>query len=297
MDRVGVRELLRLAVDVCARRYRTAIDTLPTTDVVPRDAEVELVLDRLAQTGITLLRHKVADIWEDLLSALLEIFNLGVPENHASGSLTVPPRNADFLLAVMERVFLLGGYANQLKRYDFARHIVTQVPVQQLRHYYWIRFAVTMSARGELESFKGKKSLIPLASEYVRTRPEFFQLFKTNMDVVVDNMCQFDFFNCVLSVHLADDVRRCYPNFGLYWNHRTTPIVIELVTGGEAREALADVDDRRLAQILTELDEVTAQSFFDYSGWDRGNWGDRRIAAFLEQHLEREGSDHAGTTD
>lgn len=284
MDRIGFRELLRAGVATCERRFHGVVEARPDNDVGPRDAEIELVLDRLAQIGITVVRHDLAEAWDELLGALLTIFRIAIPAKHNYYSVAFPPRNADFLLAVIERVLLLGSYANRQRRYALAKRLVIQLPEEGLPHYYWLRYAVTMAARGELTSFHGKKSLIPIASEYVRTRPEFFQLFSENMDEAVNDMCQFDFFNCVLAVHLAGDTDECYPNFGLYWNHRTTPIVGDLVTGGPAREALPEIDDAHLAELLVALDKLAAKVFFGFSGWHRGFWGDERIVSFLRKH-------------
>lgn len=291
MDSIGFRELLETAFVLCERRFRALSERSPDL-VSPRDAEVELVLDRLAQTGILLLRNGLADAWRELMDTLRRIFQLAVPEEETYLNVYFPPRNADFLLAVIERVFFLGAYARRLEKFDFARVAIVQLPDPALPHHYWIRYAVTMVARGEVASYRGKKSLIPVASEYLRTRPDFFELFRQNMDNVVNDMCQFDFFGCVIATHLADDVYECYPNFGLYWNHRTIPIVVDLVTNGLARQAVPEIDDDRLAEILRALDDVTAQAFFDFSGWSRNQWEDKRIIDFLKHHPPK--SSHTG---
>lgn len=284
MDVVGLRELFRSGVTVAQARYRATVALDPADGNQSRDTETELVLDRLAVAGITLAQNKVTDVWGDLLQALLDIFRLALVDEQTIRRVYAPPRQADFLMAVIERVLLLGGYLNQTKQFDLARQLVMQTPDPKYPHYYWVRYAVTMVARGELKAFKGKKSLIPPAAEYVRTRPQFFRLFDDSMDSTVNNMCQFDFFNCALAIHLSNRTEECYPNFGLYWNHRTTPIVVDLVSGGPARTALGDVDNARLAEILRELDALAAHAFFGFSGWDRNSWEDGQVTAFLKAH-------------
>jgi hypothetical protein len=140
---------------------------------------------------------------------------------------------------------------------------------------------VTLASRGELkEAFKGKSLIGPVA-EHLRGAPELGELFEQNQDVVVNALCQFDFLNCVIVVAETKDVDSCYPNFGGYYEHRTLPIVHDLIRGGASRAALPGVSDELLAEVLDAIDKETRHAFFGISGW---HGYDREVAEYITTH-------------
>jgi hypothetical protein len=285
MDKVGLRELLRVAEETCQRRAKDLSARTDAAAAGRADAEVELVLDRLTQLGLLLLHHRVTDIWEELCSTLVAIFRLGLPADVELRHVHATAETSAWLMAVIKRVLALGAVAVQRGEFHLAAKLVLQKPVETLRHYYWLRYTVTTAARAEFPEYRAKQSLIPPAAEYVRGQPALFQGFDENIDRVVNAMCQFDFWACALVVHLANDTDVCYPNFGVYWNHRTTPIVRRLIEDPAVRAPFGDgMTDDRLAMILRALDDLTGKVYFSFSGWDSGQWDDQVIVDFLKAH-------------
>lgn len=278
MDEVGVRELLRSGVTLARKRIDAQRSQVAGTIAV--DDTIAAVLDRLTQLAVVLADHDKRDLWNESIGALLEIFRLGVPANEELGS--VRTFEAEYLMAAIQRVFALGGFLIRRGKYEYARTLISQTPNHNYPKYYWIRYAVTMISRGEIAQFK--KSLIAPSSEFVRSKPELFALFDENLDATVNAMCQFDFMQCVVASHETSSVFQAYPNFGAFWNYRTTPIVRSMLPGGAARSALTDISDAELANILRAVDQSTAHNFFNFSGWSSNNWGDKSIEGFLAAH-------------
>lgn len=278
MDTIGLRELARTGRRLVQERYGELEEGADTATPWTRDSDTERYLDRIAQLIALCIDFEANEVVEDATHELLQISQIAVPEQPVYSSL--PKFQATYLLSVIERVYALGGIAVRTQNYAAARTLTLQRPEPEDRpNYYWIRYAVTMAARAdELEPIIGP------TSEYVRDRSELFVLFDNNMDSLVNSLCQFDFFHCALVTHVTNDITNCYPSFGAFWNYRTTPIIRDLVTGGEAREALGDINDSRLAEIIVDLDRLTSEEFFTVAGWESGNWGDETIVSFLEEN-------------
>lgn len=276
MDRVGLKELIKAGVRLCSDRWEKRNEHEKSG--VP-DSRVSTVLDRLTQVGVISLEHKLQWLWQGVLDGLGEVFSLGVPEERTFGQ---PDEiQARWMVEVIHRVSLLGAVANLRLQYPDIRELVLRKVGEGRRSSSWLRYAVTMAARGRLEgAFKGK-SLIGPVSEYVRERPQFFGVFNRNLDHVVDNLCQFDFVACVVAILDTQNMSDCYPNFGGYYSHRTLPVVRSLVRGEAARTALPAVSDQQLAEVLQQLSQFTAQLFVEVAGWDGY---DESINIFIERN-------------
>lgn len=276
MDKIGVKELLNTGV----RRAQAAWDAVERGESAMGSPDIDAVLDRFTQVGVTALEHDLEWLWGEVADALLSVYRLGIPKDPAGW-----PDGPDalWMAHVAQRVLLLGAAALRVCRYSFIQPLVFKRPVERRQDQYWLRYAVTIASRGEVaEVFKGK-SLIGPASEALRERPEFFRLFDENMDVVVNSMCQFDYLACILTILRTGDPSRCYPNFGGYYSPRTLPMVHAIASGEFPRSELEGASDRQLAEVMNELGLLADHAFFMIAGWE----GYDTVAKdFIAQHLE-----------
>jgi hypothetical protein len=279
MDEVGLRELVRTGVKVAARKWK--IDVRDANAFAGTDSEIVTVIDRLAQLGLIALDYKQPRAWTEAVEGLLNVYKLGVDE---TSGYHLPMRNTWLLIDVVQRVLLLGAAAVRTKRFDHVRELTLQRPLDNRPKEYWIRFAVTMASRGQVnEAFKGK-SLIGPASESVRERPQFFGAFDENLDKVVNSMCQYDFLHCVVALAEAKERGACYPNFGGYYGYRTMPIILDLIGKGQSRGVMSGIAEEELAEILRDLDELAKEQFFDVGGWEHY---DRVVYDFIKAKLRK----------
>ena len=277
MDKIGLRELLQLGVKELAQALEP---NGPSSSVgAAEDARVGSLLDRIAQVGAIAAEHESPEAWDAVLGAFAEIIQLGRPKNE--GLEGVSKEEARFLLEVSQRLMFVGAYARVLGRFELVRSLTLLHPIDDYHQYFWSRYSVTMISRGRIGEWH--KSLIGPASEFVRSRSEFFSLFKANMDSVVNAMCQFDFLQCVIVLLTTDfDDTKTYPNFGAYWNHRSIPIVKEIIQNDELRSLLNGATDVQLREAFLLLDASATRAFADYSGWSAGMWGDADVALFMQ---------------
>lgn len=281
MDRVGLKEVLNVGVRVATNDWKHLTTDLEEAGV--GDVDLDAVLARFVDIGQLALEHEVEWLWNELIDAMLRVYQLGVPQEHRLGYPQEP--EAVWMARVAQRVLILGAVAHRLRRYSFIPNLILQSPVEQRPSNYWLRYAVTMASRGEVaDVFKGK-SLIGPASEVVRGLPAVWGLFNENMDEVVNHMCQFDFLACVITIVSTQDATRCYPNFGGYFSHRTEPVVRSLVKHEPVRAAIGDVTDQQLAQILLVIDSIASKAFFSIAGWD--GYEDNSVRDFLNAHAQR----------
>lgn len=280
MDKIGLQELIR--VGVSSIRSRLTEYQNDESGFADEDPKVNLLLDRLTQLGTILLEHEVTDIWEGLVEGLVDVYRTLLPKQSFYEHVPVP--TARVLIMVVQRIFILGAYAIRRQRYQLLPTLVLQQPDQEDDYYYWLTHAGVMAARAELsQAFRGR-SMIGPTSDAVRARPEFFALFDENMDNVVNSMCQFDLFQCLLISQATGDLDQSYPNFGGYWNERTLPLVRDLVTDSPARKALGSISDQELAELLKQLDRYAGREFFRVNGWRPQDWIYPEITAFLERY-------------
>lgn len=127
-------------------------------------------------------------------------------------------------------------------------------------------------------------SLCLLGIAFIKESNLFNSVFGQNEDTIAAHICQFDFLQAVYLLHQGQSA---YPNFGIFLNYRTEPIVSKLVRRTPVRQAFKDISDQELAQIIELLDEKAASAFFSFAGWDRSSWTDPAIKSFLQNHLPR----------
>lgn len=189
---------------------------------------------------------------------------------------------------VMKRVYILGGILVYRSHWQHVQNLVQQEVEWEdfYRLHYWSRYILTMASRsGQLE----KQGWIPSVVDYVEHQQWISQLFMSNKDQIINSVCQFDFLQCVYT-SIKDtgevDVTRPYPSFGLYYKFRTEPVVAKLVIPGVLRDTLSNLGDNQLALLIQDLDRNAARIFIMFSGWEQGNWLDKRIQKFLADHFE-----------
>lgn len=272
MDKIAIRELLAAGV---ARAESYWSDQYAQTSP---DLASESVLDRITQVGQLALAHEEAWLWSEVIDSLLTIYKLGLPTNHDAWH--PAEHEARWLFTVGARVWILGAEAVRRGRFEGLRELVVQPPVERYEGTFWLRYTVTMAARGEIDVFRGK-SLIGPISTMIGEKPQFFATYRQNLDEAVNSLCQFDFLACVITTLESKSTGSVYTNFAGYYSERTLPIVEQLVTRGPARTAIPDATDEMLAEVLQALDKVANEHFFGISGWHGYS---SPVAEFIRQH-------------
>lgn len=185
---------------------------------------------------------------------------------------------------VVKRVYLLGAVMVERRHFALAAALIDQ-PITWDSHWsdrLWARHALTMLARTQRLDRKGLVTLTAL--EFDR-EPWFLHPFGGDKEQALNALCQFDFLQCMHVAHRSTERIRAYPSFSQYYNWRTEPIISLLVSDAAVRrDAIPEMDDTRLADIIVALDDLAGREAFLVAGWDSHLWSDQRIERFLHQH-------------
>ncbi len=289
-DTVGFSYLLNEAV----ARARALIEG--------KDLESGLadLLDRLTCLAATLLIHEQYEWFDRIVQALVKIYALAFGEGDARRfgySTHIDPQEVGprVWLAVIERVFALGGLATRLERWEAVRTLTLQLPKPLVQDGYdrnWLRHALTMASRADHlqeERDGGQKvslSLLSLARNVVArlecVRPDGVQ---PDDDAIFTDLAQFDLLSNLIAIDATEDTdgRVFYPNFARFRQERIQPIVDQIVTDQGLRGELFENGDVVLAQALVEVGGRAASEGWRFDGFE--GWEMTPVAAFVAEQL------------
>lgn len=248
-----------------------------------KDNKLAPILDCITVVAAVAVKYDRTEFFSNAVDKLYEVLR-------RVSDLSFPtPEGPDFHYGanwvwkeIIARVYALGALLVREKRYLWMPEVSLKKMGMGTITYSWMRFAGIMLSRARQLDVP---SLCPLGISFIQESPLFSRLFGQNEDEITDFMCQFDFLQ---SVHVLHAGMNAYPSFGAYYNYRTVPIVRELIRDTPARQALQGISDQELAQIIDWLDEKAASAFFNFAGWDRGEWMDPSIDEFLDKNLPRQ---------
>jgi hypothetical protein len=264
------------------------------------DSGLADLLDRLACLAATLLYHDQDEWFDRVVQTLVKIYALAFGEGDARrfGYSThidqgeVGPR---VWLAVIERVFALGGLATRLEHWEAVRTLSLQLPKPLAQDGYdknWLRHALTMASRADHlqeERDGGQKvslSLLSLARNVAARleclRPDGIQ---PEDDVIFTDLAQFDLLSNLIAIDDAKDTdgRIFYPNFARFRQERIQPIADRIATDQGLRGELFQNGDVVLAQALVEVGKRASSEGWKFDGFE--DWEGTPVAAFIAQEL------------
>lgn len=280
---VDLRDLLGAAEEVVredwSRPSEADVGDLPlSTGSIAATA-----LDRVAQIAFALIDYGQGEHLPLVTETLVRLFRDAPTVSADQRARWVDtPTTARRSLDIAVRVYTIGGFAVFHEHFRALPDLVLQTGRPEYAERLWLRDTITALARtGQLKS----KSIIPLVADFISGHPVFRSRFRNTSDDVVNALCQFDFMQCMIAGGQPRDLHWCYPNFGIYYNERTEPVVLSLVEGGKACDALPGVDDSTLARMILELDQLAGELYFAFNGWNRNGWQRRTIREFLARHV------------
>jgi len=284
--------LKRLFNDALAR----ARDAISRGEI---EGELGDLLDKLTCLAATFLAYDQDAWFQRVIDVLTQIYSMPLREGDADYFLyntqfaprVVPPR---VWVQVIERVFGLGGLAVRSEKWTAVRELTLQRP-KRLGDYdrNWLRHALTMVSRGgHLQEQKGEQtvdiSLLILARNVVARlgclRPDGLG---PEDDELLTSLAQFDVLANLVAIDDAEagvgGSKLFYPNFARFYQHRVTPIVEQLLTDRDMRDALLSGGDKDLALALQRVGEQAVHDgwrFDGFQGWDR-----TPVAKFISANL------------
>jgi hypothetical protein len=289
-DEIALQHLINDAV----RRAQTIIDQ--EGDVESNLADV---LDKLICLAATLLEYDQEPWFDKVIAILVQIYGMKVTTDQVrmygySGNIPsteIPPR---VWLAILERVFALGGLAVRLEKWTAIKKLTLQLPDVIAANDYdqnWLRHGLTMASRArQFEREAEQLSLLSLA----KTKAADLECLRSDGvgpedDVLLTSIAQFDLLSNVTAIDAAVDLdagRVFYPNFARVYQERVQPIANRLVSDPTLRAAIFRHDDDRLATALNEIGEIAKSEGWRYDGFH--GWDGTPVGEFIAEHLPRD---------
>jgi hypothetical protein len=293
-------EQLRTGDDIPLRLLLSSVGADAEALLATEGGEQELgvLLDRLVSLAATMLVLGRSELFEEVVSGLVAIYDQGFgPEGLPKRDTPVTPQR--LWLMVVERVVALGGLAVRREDWHAVRHLALRrghgrdFDSDGYEYTSWLRHAVTMASRSNLlKEQQGDRfvelSLLSLALEHVRRNPLLRSDLAEDDERLLDSLCQFDALAALVAIGEAQsaDARVLYTSFARFYSHRTEPAIIRVIEDPAARAILYPHDDENLAAALRALNNWASQEGWRFSGWD--GFLNERVRAFLAKHAEQE---------
>ncbi|MBW0016392.1 MAG: ATP-binding protein [Mycobacterium sp.] len=210
-------------------------------------------------------------------------------------------------LAVVERIYVLGGLAVRLDAWETVNSLVLQpVPsnVHEPGYIYasWIRNAQVYASREELrddgpdEHGRRRGGFIISAArelmvEHPAMRPDLTDAQLpteiTRDDLALNTLCEFDLAYCFIVDAMGTGHGSAYPSSAAFDEDRAKAIAQRIVADPDARHRLfPNIDDAVVAKAIQAVYEVAVRESANNYG---GRWWDMppSVAAWVSQHLPR----------
>lgn len=179
------------------------------------------------------------------------------------------------LSEIIQCVLVMGAIAIKYSKTEFCTTLIERkgdLYVQEQKTAFWFRSVLTWLSRNHQLDVP---SLVHLSFETYKKDEYIIELFDDENEFI-ECLCQFDYFQCLLSILLGNEVSDSYPSFKLYPRSYIEPILVKYIF-----RAWTEDYKRKLAEAIVDLDRYGNQSQAFYQ-WVEDGWHDKRIIQFLK---------------
>ena len=196
-------------------------------------------------------------------------------------------------LAIIQRVFALGGIAVRRQAWEAVRTLTVQLPAPLAQGGYeanWLRHALTAASRAK--QFAANARGLPIIGLIDLARDDAGRLECLRSDgvgpqdeVLLSSIAQFDVLSNLAAIDAAQstDIKVFYTNFARFHQERVQPTVERLLTDPAMRKDIFRGTDEQLATALDTIGALGRQEGIWYDGF-RG-WQATPVERFIAQHL------------
>jgi hypothetical protein len=285
-DEVGLRQML----DDGRKRARTYIENNELGD-----DQLPTLLDSIACLAATFLSYGREDWFEHVIQLLVEAYaaagDVTVVKSFGYSTEISPAARAPRVwLAIIERVFALGGLAVRREAWRAVRTLTTQLPEPLRQGGYernWLRHALTMASRARHFAVSTEAEQQIGLIDFARDdgiRLDCLRSDGASDDAVLTSIVQFDLLSNLVAVDAAHslDPRVFYTNFARFRQDRVEPIIDKLLTDQPMRAEIFKGSDDELAMALAVIGEAAMNEGLRYGGFH--DWYGTLAAQFIAEH-------------
>jgi hypothetical protein len=298
-------ELVREGDDIALLRLMNDASVRARQLIAHDDIEVALgeLLDKLICLAATFLQYEQHGWFDRIVALLVQIYSMPADADQVRAlgySSTIDSRNPAprVWLAVIERIYALGGFATRRGDWAAVKTLTVQLPQPLAAAGYernWLRHSLTMASRAQhFGPDDGMTSLLALArGDAARLAGLRLDGVAPDSEEVLTSIAQFDVLSNLVSIGDArsTDGRVYYPNFARLRQDRIQGIVDRLLEDETMRAALFPGTDDELATALDAVGASAAREGIRYHGFM--GWEQTRVGRWL---ANREGGGSSGAS-
>ncbi len=291
-DEIGLRQLL-----IDGRNQTIAAIEADDEDQLP------LLLDSLICLAAVFLTYEV-EAWLDRTVQVLVDAYASVADAHEvrllgyNAQLAPTARAPRLWLAIIERVYALGGLAVRLESWRAVRSLTDRLPrpladVGFERN--WLRHGLTMASRAArfVRTTEDEKQeeigLIDLArDDGARLACLRSDGVRPDDESLLTSIARFDVLSNLAAIDAAQstDTRAFYTNFARFYQSRIQPAVNRLLADSQMRDEIFRGTDAELATALATIEHMASHEGMRYHGFQ--SWAGTPVGQFIAEQLPPE---------
>jgi hypothetical protein len=286
-DEIGVQQLL----DDGRRRARTYVENDELAE-----GQLPALLDGIICLAATFLSYGREDWFERVVQLLVDAYAAAgdqavVASLGYSTQVSPTAKSPRVWLAIIERIFALGGLAVRRQAWKAVRTLTAQLPTPLAQVGFernWLRHALTMASRARhfAPATTGEREigLIDLARDDA-LRLACLRSDGPSDDALLTSIAQFDVLSNLAAIDDAasTDQRVFYTNFARFRQDRVQPLVERLLTDPGMRAEIFRGTDEELAAALAAVGELAGREGSLYSGFH--GWDGTPVVRFIGENL------------
>lgn len=249
--------------------------------------DLEVLLDRLAQTAGIALTVDDQPLFEQSMTTLRSIYRIGVgPDEYARPDLGTGA--VKLWWSIISRIEAIGAAAVRAEAWSQIRTVTLQPPAdgasrRPSAYVSWLRHGLTEAGRAGMLHGPTQNSLQPAAlihaARAVTHRLSALRLDypddsaygsteqPANDDMLLDSICQFDAAYCVIAHADKPNGSQFYPSFCGLYARRAEPMLIRLLDDASVYEnLLPSFSEEQRTQAVAEVSRAARQE-----GWQINN--------------------------
>jgi hypothetical protein len=290
-DEIGLRQLLEDG----RRRGRSYIDGELDEE------QLSLLLDSAICLAATFLTYEAEEWFDRAIALLVDLYAAAATAERVlqlglGTQIAATEKGPRVWLAIIRRVYALGGLAVRREAWRAVRTLAVQLPGPVAQNGYdtnWLRHALTMASRarhfgGEVRG-QPQIGLIDLARED-STRLDCLRSdgVRPEDEELLTSLAQFDVLSNLAAIDDADEVdgRVFYTNFARFRQTRIQPVVERLLTDQDARLKIFRSSNADLAVALAAIGELAGREGIWFDGFR--SWDHTAVGQFIAENLPPE---------
>lgn len=267
-------------------------------------------LDQIASVACQSVLYRQDEVYRSAIAGLERAYLSRGLANEYNVRLHGDDRDrAQHYLDVFVRVLAIGALVVRRQQWDLLSELAVR-PIKQGSSDWptWLRHAVTMAARANLmREAAGNASggeVLSLTRALVAANPSLRPDYGPDVplseatalaqdDWLLNSLCEFDLWWCLLAVASSPDTRResaaFYPSCAAFHQPRSQPTLSRIATEQETRRvAFRDVSDEVIANAMVVVVDVAVGQSHQYGGWWDGLSADPAVAAFVAENATKQ---------